>query len=220
MIRIILSFIVVLTIAGDSQTGAAPTANSVSAPDTILDTNTKQGAPYYYYYFCSLLCDLALTSIYFHIYNIQMQLSSFNVLTFVPPPAGVDAFETDIVLTDEQKNILLTPAAAQKNGNSIKDEAATGFDTDIWPNNVVPLVIDSDVGKYSYCVCRLIIIISDKDTIWNAAKYWEDKTCVSFVTRTDQVDYVHVKKSNGYVVAVQMTQILSLCTFYTISFVA
>ena len=149
-----------------------------------------------------------------------MQLSSFNVLTFVPPPAGVDAFETDIVLTDEQKNILLNPVAAQKNGNSIKNEAATGFDTDIWPNNVVPLVIDSDVGKYSYCVCTLIIIISDKDTILNAAKYWEDKTCVSFVTRTDQVDYVHVKKSNGYVVAVQMTQILSFCTFYTISFVA
>ena len=58
------------------------------------------------------------------------------------------------------------------------------------------------VSIYSYCVCTLIIIISDKDTIWNAAKYWEDKTCVSFVTKTDQVDYVYVKKSNGYVVAI------------------
>ena len=67
----------------------------------------------------------------------------------MPPPAGVDTFETDIVLTDEQKNILLNPVAAQKNGNSTKNEAATGFDTDIWPNNVVPLVYtDSDVGKY------------------------------------------------------------------------
>ena len=69
---------------------------------------------------------------------------------------GVEVFETDILLTDAQKEVLLEATAAHRNDqNSISDQAASAIHSDIWPNNVIPLKIDSGVGKFMHNVLEI-----------------------------------------------------------------
>ncbi|XP_066928065.1 zinc metalloproteinase nas-4-like [Clytia hemisphaerica] len=49
-----------------------------------------------------------------------------------------------------------------------------------WPNGVVPYTLDSSISNTLW----------RKSSVRKAMKQWEEKTCVRFVERTDQKDYV------------------------------
>lgn len=139
-------FVAALVVAASTHAAAAPVTVS-SAADTILEVNTNLSE------FKSSLQSKGQ----FIYMSLSYQLFVILLLCLL---IGVDAFETDILLTDKQKEILLKASAAHHyRQNSISDQGASAIQTDIWPNSTIPLMIDSDVGKFTTNIFRIIFIL-------------------------------------------------------------
>ena len=67
----------------------------------------------------------------------------------------------------------------------------------------IPFVIDGNLGKLSD---KLIEIINNYDVfiagvrslIMIGMDQYHQNTCIRFVERTDEYDYIHISKENGY----------------------
>jgi len=88
-----------------------------------------------------------------------------------------ERFEGDMVLTDEQLRQLNGTADVERNG--LTNTGAR------WPNAVVPYTIASSFSN------------SERNRIRQAMDDYEARTCITFVERTNQANYVRIFESGG-----------------------
>lgn len=72
-------------------------------------------------------------------------------------------------------------SASQLQRSRLK-RAATAYKQRLWRNGVIPFVIDDSYTG------------DQKTTITKAMRHWEDKTCLSFIDRTTETDYIFFHK--------------------------
>ncbi len=64
-------------------------------------------------------------------------------------------------------------------GSRLVGKRSAASEASLWANGVVPYTFDSGLSS------------SERNTIRNAMDHWEDNTCLRFVRRTSQRDYIH-----------------------------
>ncbi|KAK3744449.1 hypothetical protein QZH41_012870, partial [Actinostola sp. cb2023] len=107
--------------------------------------------------------------------NLELQTSKDS-----SPPLPNNVFEGDIALTGEQRrNINIFRSAV---GRAVGKEQSTR-----WPGGVIPYEID----------CSLLKMKNAIDAIQKAMKEWETKTCIRFVPRKSQKDYLWFFRQKG-----------------------
>jgi len=113
-----------------------------------------------------------------------------------------DRFEGDMLLTEEQRQLLNGTLPEERNG--IIDKRRH------WKNAIIPFVISSSFSS------------SDRAKIMKAINTYHTKTCIRFVPRTNETDYVSIIVGSGcysYVGRRGRTQPLSLgrgCVYHYI----
>lgn len=102
---------------------------------------------------------------------------------FSSPPLPDNVFEGDINLTEEQ--LMNIDIYGDVRGNASR---ATGGDNRLrWPNAIVPYEID----------CSLKNMPEALNAIASAMREWESKTCIKFVKRTSEKDYLWFFRQKG-----------------------
>ncbi|XP_066927328.1 bone morphogenetic protein 1 homolog [Clytia hemisphaerica] len=66
-----------------------------------------------------------------------------------------------------------------------KRRAATNHEFKVWPNGVIPYSFDKAMSREG----KLLIL--------KAMRHWESETCIKFVKKTKQVDFLHIYPGNG-----------------------
>jgi len=104
-------------------------------------------------------------------------------LSASPHPSSSKIFEGDIKLTEEQRmnNVLFGDPEGSLS------RAATNVDKIKWPNAVIPYEFDCSVANMDRAV----------RTTMEAIAEWESKTCIRFVKRTTEKEYLWFHRGNG-----------------------
>ncbi|CAH1239872.1 TLL2 [Branchiostoma lanceolatum] len=88
-------------------------------------------------------------------------------------------FEGDIKLTTAQRQAIRAQIRNRELGNEVAN-AASALETHRWPKGIIPYTID----------CSLQALPDALVAIRAAIRQWEAKTCLRFVERTTEVDFV------------------------------
>ncbi|CAL4058831.1 unnamed protein product, partial [Meganyctiphanes norvegica] len=100
-----------------------------------------------------------------------------------PPPDGGKAMEES---GEYQGDIKLTPKQRAHMGKGrIATWALTDVNSGLWPNGIIPYTIDS------------VFTERERQVIARAIEEFHDRTCLRFVGRTSQTDYIHIISSTG-----------------------
>lgn len=87
-----------------------------------------------------------------------------------------------------------------------KKKGVNNIEDRIWPGGVVPFLIGPFIGKQNWSkttglnISNLCYFVTGEGTtkvIHGAMKEWMDNTCIKFVPRTDETDYVRIVKKQG-----------------------
>ena len=78
----------------------------------------------------------------------------------------------------------------------------------LWPMGTIPYVLDGDQCKSLnnlflliniFCIDLIVNLkVSEKSKIMLAMNEYHENTCIRFVERTNEYDYIHIAKQNGY----------------------
>ncbi|KAK7080142.1 Meprin A subunit beta [Halocaridina rubra] len=88
-------------------------------------------------------------------------------------------YEGDIAISDQNELHDMVTGREATQRNAINDM------TKRWPNGVIPYVISSSYNS------------NERATIAMAMKNYQEKTCIRFVPRTYERDYIHIIKGDG-----------------------
>jgi len=116
-------------------------------------------------------------------YQYDQQIGALEYPTGRDPIELADAFEGDIILANQEEvdhinqSMLAENIFPQKNAVIKPDR--------VWTNGVIPYVISSSYNS------------QQRGNIATAMRNYHQQTCVKFVQRTNQRDYIHLYRGNG-----------------------
>lgn len=94
--------------------------------------------------------------------------------------AGMEYFDGDMILTAEQKNYLLSPNTDTDNFNGLINKKYR------WPNKTIPYQLNSTHTRRQQGLIKM------------ALKLIETNTCVKFVERTNESDFIQIEVSSQF----------------------
>ncbi|CAH1233802.1 TLL1 [Branchiostoma lanceolatum] len=100
------------------------------------------------------------------------------------PPIGQAPFEGDIAIMPWQQQAIQAQLQNQRAGD-LAANAVAALETLRWPKGIIPYTID----------CSLQNIPAALTAIKTAMRQWEERTCIRFVQRTTEEDYVDFYRS-------------------------
>ncbi|KAL5261326.1 hypothetical protein ACHWQZ_G007127 [Mnemiopsis leidyi] len=107
----------------------------------------------------------------------QCDLENIYMLGDIAIPSIVDS---EPMFADDYSKIL-SPEEQARESRSRGKRAAVKDRSRIWPNNVIPYVIERDFQEHSRVLLR------------RAMEVWAENTCIRFVPRTTEQDYLLIK---------------------------
>ncbi|XP_070539299.1 bone morphogenetic protein 1 homolog isoform X2 [Ptychodera flava] len=138
-----------------------------------------------------------------HHNRAQLADDSTEMVNVIDPCPAEDIFQRDILLDystlesvadlyREERHLRRRSLGYtyKKQDNHTPDlrrhrRAATSIQTRLWPGGIIPYTISNEHSN------------STRQNIFDAIAHWEEHTCIKFVTRTDQKDYVHFHRGNS-----------------------
>lgn len=92
-------------------------------------------------------------------------------------------FEGDMKLLDEQLQAITDQINGESQPDGVQGKVVKSLSTR-WPDAVVPYVIDGDLDD-------------EEELIKRAMRHWEIRTCLRFVERTDEDNYINFIRDGG-----------------------
>nr|AID23683.1 tolloid [Hofstenia miamia] len=98
----------------------------------------------------------------------------------VHDPCASRSYESDIALNDQEYNYLktLSETSRKRKKPGRKKRAATSLKERVWENGIIPYVIEGNFSGVQRALFH------------KAMRHWENYTCITFVKRTNEVDFI------------------------------
>lgn len=140
--------------------------------------------------------------------SVQSTIHLYSHLHAALPDIGY--FGGDIILTPDQQLAMETSFDTQHSSTNVR-RAVYRLSSKFWPNGRVPYVIDTSLGKCSAHLEARAAMIPEhtcpphagpraRVSIAQAIQTYKRTSCVRFVQRTDETDYVEFFKGRGYAI--------------------